>query len=80
MVNDKLWEAPDVVPAITYSDVPRAIEWLERVFGFQERLEARLSWTGGGLAWIEAGDSLFSVTSPDETWPKASSMGQSRMR
>ena len=34
MANDEMWDAPDIVPSITYADVPRAIEWLERVFGF----------------------------------------------
>jgi uncharacterized glyoxalase superfamily protein PhnB len=77
MANNKMWKAPDVVPSITYSDVPRAVEWLERVFGFQERVEARLSWSGGGLAWIDVGDSLFSISTPDETWQKAPSTGQS---
>jgi hypothetical protein len=27
MSTDTLWRAPDIVPAITYSDVPRAVEW-----------------------------------------------------
>jgi uncharacterized glyoxalase superfamily protein PhnB len=70
MADRKMWEAPDIVPAITYSDVPCAVEWLERVFGFRERVNARLNWSGGSLAWIEVGDSLFSITTPDETWPK----------
>ena len=78
MANDRLWKAPDVVPSITYSDVPRAVEWLERVFGFHERAAARLSWPGGGRAWIEVGDSLFSIATPGETWGKAPDMGPSR--
>jgi hypothetical protein len=77
VANNKMWIAPDIVPPITCSDVPRAIAWLERVFGFRERVEARLNWPGGSLAWIEVGDSLFSVTTPDETWPEAPSPGQS---
>jgi len=35
------------VPSIPYADVPRAAEWLERVFGFREREHARLS----GYRW-----------------------------
>jgi uncharacterized glyoxalase superfamily protein PhnB len=77
MTNDGMWKAPDVVPAITYSDVPRAVEWLERVFGFRERAQARLSWPGGGLAWVEVGDNLFSVATSDDTWPAAPSSGPS---
>ena len=68
MANSDRWSAPDVVPAIVYSDVPRAVEWLVRVFGFRERVEGRLSWPGGGLAWMEVGDSLVSLSTPDPTW------------
>ena len=71
MASSRMWDAPDIVPSITYSDVPRAVDWLERVFGFRERVEARLSWPGGGMTWIEVGDSLFSITTPDETWREA---------
>ena len=49
------WDAPDIVPSITYADIPRAIEWLERVFGFRERARARLTWPGGGMTWMEVG-------------------------
>lgn len=73
MPVSELWNAPDIVPAITYSDLPRAIEWLERVFGFRERPEARLTWTGGGMTWMEAGNGLFNIATPDETWRQDSS-------
>ena len=53
MTNNEMWNAPDIVAAITYSDLPRAVEWLQRVFGFGERAEARLTWVGGGMIWIE---------------------------
>ena len=62
------WQAPDMVPAITYADLFRAIEWLERVFGFPERKAARLTWAGGGMAWIEIGDSLLKISTADEHW------------
>ena len=29
------WQAPDVIPAISYQDASAAIEWLERAFGFE---------------------------------------------
>ena len=35
MASQEMWDAPDIVPSITYADIPRAIEWLERVFGFR---------------------------------------------
>ncbi len=68
MTTSDLWNAPDIVPAITYSDLPRAIEWLERVFGFRERADARLTWPGGGMTWIEVGNGLFNIATPDDTW------------
>ena len=73
MATGDLWNAPDIVPAITYSDLPRAIEWLERVFGFRERAEARLTWPGGGMTWIEVGNGLFNIATPDDTWRRDSS-------
>ena len=30
MTTKELWDAPDIVPSIMYTDLPRAIEWLER--------------------------------------------------
>jgi uncharacterized glyoxalase superfamily protein PhnB len=57
-----LWTAPGLVPSLAFKDVPRAVEWLSRAFGFRERSEARLSWTGGCLAWMELGDVLVSLS------------------
>jgi uncharacterized glyoxalase superfamily protein PhnB len=71
MANNEMWDAPDIVPSITYADIPRAIEWLGRVFGFRERAAARLTWPGGGMTWFEVGNSLFSISTPDETWRQA---------
>lgn len=68
MASNDLWRTPDIVPTLTYADLPRAIEWLERVFGFRERAEARLTWPGGGMTWIEVGSGLFNVATPDDTW------------
>ncbi|MGH9842977.1 MAG: VOC family protein [Blastocatellia bacterium] len=70
MSKEELWDAPHIVPSITYTDLPRAIEWLQRVFGFRERSEARLSWPGGGMTWLEVGNGLINVSTPDETWPQ----------
>lgn len=30
--------APNIYPGLTYADAPKAIEWLERAFGFRRRL------------------------------------------
>lgn len=56
------------------SDLPRAIEWLERVFGFRERVETRLTWLGGGMTWIEVGNGLFNIATPSEVWRQHSSV------
>lgn len=69
-MSPEMWKAPDIVPSITYADFPKAIEWLERVFGFHERREARLSWPGGGMTWMEVGNALLNLSTPDETWPR----------
>ena len=68
MASSEMWDAPDIVPTITYADLPRAIEWLHRVFGFNERVEARLNWPGGGMTWFEVGNSLFNIATPGDTW------------
>lgn len=68
MATNELWNAPDIVPSITYSDLPSAIEWFERVFAFRERAEARLTWPGGGMTWIEIGSGLLHIVTPDEPW------------
>jgi uncharacterized glyoxalase superfamily protein PhnB len=58
----KLWSAPPFVPSLACKDVPAAAEWLARAFGFRERSEARLTWPGGCLTWIELGDVLVHLT------------------
>ena len=76
--DSDFWKAPDIVPSIRYSELPRAIEWLERVFGFRERGEARLTWPGGGMTWLEVGSGLINIKTPDETWrpdPSAAAPG-----
>lgn len=64
MAKIEMWDTPDIVPEITYTDLARAIEWIQRVFGFRERVEARLTWPGGGRTWFEVGDSLFNIATP----------------
>ena len=72
MENSEMWVAPDIVPSIQYTDLPRAIEWLGRVFGFRERADARLTWPGGGMTWFEVGNALFHISTPDESWQQDS--------
>ena len=72
MAKNDLWDAPDIVPSITYTDLPRAIEWLQRVFGFRERADVRLTWPGGGMTSMEVGAGLLNISTPDETWRQGS--------
>ena len=70
MANNEIWNTPDIVPEITYTDFARAIEWIQRVFGFRERVDARLTWPGGGRTWFEVGDSLFNISTSRLTSPQ----------
>jgi hypothetical protein len=75
MANNRLWDAPGIVPSIMYTDLPRAIEWLERVFGFRERSAARLTWPGGSMTWIEIGNGLLHITNQKQAWGQDSDAG-----
>ena len=68
MARNEMWDAPDIVPKIVYTNLPRAIEWLHRVFGFEEREGARLNWQGGGMTWFEVGNSLFNISTRGTIW------------
>lgn len=37
-MTERAAELPNIFPTLTYADAPAAIEWLCRVFGFEERL------------------------------------------
>jgi uncharacterized glyoxalase superfamily protein PhnB len=63
-MTQRLWKRPQIHPSVVYDDIPNAIEWLSRVFGFRERREARLTGTGFMLAWLEYGDGLIGLTTP----------------
>ena len=51
-----------IYPRLAYHDEYAALEWLERVFGFQERRESRM---GGPpdhmLAWLDFGDGVVMI-------------------
>ncbi len=58
-----LWKSPIVVPSVVYADVPAAVGWLERAFGFTERKGSRLVGDGWTLTWLEIGeDGLIHLT------------------
>lgn len=61
-MTKNLWNSPQIVPSLAYEDVPAAVEWLKRAFGFRERAEARLSGHGFVLTWMELGEGLISLS------------------
>src|SRR4029450_7715213 len=76
MSDAPLWTTRVVVQTLTYEDVPKAVEWLERVFGFRERADARLSWSGGGMTWIELEGGLVHVATPGHGTPSSRGAGR----
>jgi uncharacterized glyoxalase superfamily protein PhnB len=55
----KDWHSPAIYPRIGYLDEIAAIEYLQRVFGFRERREARMGEPPEHvLAWLEHGDGV----------------------
>jgi len=63
MSIDNLWRSPEIVPIVAYVDVPRAAELLIRAYGFAERSDARLTWDGGCMTWMEVGDCIIRLAS-----------------
>lgn len=58
----KLWQSPTVVPSLAYENVPAAVEFLTRAFGFRERADARLTGNGFMLTWMNVGDGMISLS------------------
>src|SRR3954468_16884782 len=50
------WHSPAIYPRLGYEDERAAIEYLTRVFGFRERVEAGMENDDNVLAWLEHGD------------------------
>ncbi len=70
MIRNRSVPADIVLPHIVYSDLPRAIEWLTRVFGFVEHFHYGDPISGAqlhlGNAWIMASATRESLQSPAE--------------
>ena len=49
---------PSIYPRLAYEDVPAAIDWLTRAFGFGEREDARRDGGDTTLAWMEHGGAV----------------------
>ena len=70
---------PRVVPQLPYADVPAAIDFLERGFGFREILEARIEHPNGIHAELELGEARIMLGGPGDhgTHPPAAGAGAS---
>jgi uncharacterized glyoxalase superfamily protein PhnB len=69
------WQAPDLIPSLSYRDAPAAIDWLERAFGFERVLVAegengRIAHAelriGSGMLMLGSTSDRFDVKVPDE--------------
>jgi uncharacterized glyoxalase superfamily protein PhnB len=50
---------PDVYPRLAYRDELAAVEYLTRVFQFEENREARMEWHGKYLCWLRMGSGVI---------------------
>jgi uncharacterized glyoxalase superfamily protein PhnB len=50
---------PDVYPRLAYRDELAAVEYLTRVFQFEENREARTEWHGKYLCWLRMGSGVI---------------------
>ncbi len=52
---------PDLYPRLAYNNEYAAVEYLERVFGFEEIREARMDFGDSMLAWLQAGNGVVMI-------------------
>jgi uncharacterized glyoxalase superfamily protein PhnB len=65
--------APDVYPRLAYNDERRAVEYLTRVFGFEEIREARMETGDSMLAWLRTGSGVLMLGHANEDVHRISS-------
>ena len=73
----ELWKTPRVVPSLIYNDVPSAVDFLTRAFGFRERAESRLTGKGFCIAWMEVGEGQLSLNTPNSGNESPETVGKS---
>jgi RNA polymerase sigma-70 factor (ECF subfamily) len=54
-------QTPDLYPRLAYRDELAAVEYVTRVFGFEEVREARLDFEGHHLCWLRIGSGMVMV-------------------
>jgi uncharacterized glyoxalase superfamily protein PhnB len=57
---------PDIYPRLAYRDELAAIDYLTRVFQFEENREARMEWHGKYLAWLRIGSGVIMLGHANE--------------
>jgi len=57
---------PDIYPRLAYNDEYAAVEYLIRVFGFEEIREARMEQDGMMLAWLRTGTGVIMIGHANE--------------
>jgi uncharacterized glyoxalase superfamily protein PhnB len=66
MASDLPEGMPQIIPMMAYEDVPAALEWLARAFGFREREAARFTDQEGRIthAEMELGEGVIMLANP----------------
>jgi PhnB protein len=57
---------PDIYPRLAYRDELAAVDYLTRVFQFEENREARMEWHGKYLAWLRIGSGVIMLGHANE--------------
>ena len=57
-VKETVGATPDIYPRLAYEDELAAVEYLHRVFGFEENREARQEHDGNYLCWLRVGSGV----------------------
>jgi uncharacterized glyoxalase superfamily protein PhnB len=57
-VHETVGPTPDIYPRLAYEDELAAVEYLHRVFGFEENREARQEHDGKYLCWMRVGTGI----------------------
>jgi PhnB protein len=75
MSNERQQAYPTITPYLLYEDVPAAIDWLSRAFGFRERL--RFAGKDGTVshAEIELGDGTIMLGDPGSDYRNPNRLG-----
>jgi uncharacterized glyoxalase superfamily protein PhnB len=57
-----VYETPDIYPRLAYRDELGAVDYLSRVFQFEESREARMEFDGKFLCWMRVGTGVVMIS------------------